>query len=455
MRILIGNHIDDSLLAQQDMRMFVQRIFWFVQEGDIIILPCPADEEFLHYVLGFVGIRRNSLNVIVMPSGCFGERLFDPLALLAKDFLKTLRGLCQGVTEIFPLWPSPQIARFARALGLTDAFPGAGFFLNGGDELANSKAHFRAFAASLKCQIPPGAVSRTRAEAESVMRELLEQYPAVVIKQIHNGGGAGNQIVYLTSQVDANKVGMRSNFDLAGDLERISEYLDKRWDWATCKGRFPVAIESYIPGGKTVYAEFYVADDSVLHLACGALGYTDGNLVQESTPLRWLPLDAYNKLVSEGQRLAEFYRQLGYRGYLSADALYDKHENIWFTEVNARIGGSPHIYQGIANRVVHANHSPYRIVTQFLFNPAWELEDTRAVLQAFQSSGLAYQPETRRGALLTTPPIHITAVKPFLFCIIHEVSEDPQHVYDKLNEYLLGRVDKPLYQMESIKCARG
>lgn len=455
MRILIGNHVEDSLLPQVDLRMFVQRIFWFAQPGDIIILPCPADEEFLQYVLGFLGIQRDSLSIIVMPSGCFGEKLFDPLALLSEGFLKTLRDVCQGVTEILPLWPSPQVARFAQALGLTDTFPGANFFLNGGDELANSKSNFRAFAASLKCQISPGMVCRTRAEAESIMRELLQKYPAVVVKKIHSGGGTGNQIVYLTPQRNANKVGMGFDFDLSCDPERISEYLEKRWDWATYKSRFPVVIEAYIPNGKTVYAEFYVADYNVQHLACGSLGYTNGSLMQESTPLRWLPPNFYNELVSEGQRLAEFYRHLGYRGYLSADALYDEHGNIWFTEVNARIGGSPHIYQGIANRVVYANQSPYRIVTQFFFNPAWELKDTRAALRAFQNSGLAYQPETRRGVLLATPPIHITDVKPFLFCIVHEDNEDPQLVYERLDEYLLKQISKPLYPEEKLKCKLG
>lgn len=81
-------------------------------------------------------------------------------------------------------------------------------------------------------------------------------------------------------------------------------------------------------------------------------------------------------MVSEGLRLAEFYQYLGYRGYLSTDALYDKCENIWFTEVNARIGGSPHIYDGIAKRVVQADETPRRIITQFLFNPDWKLDNT-------------------------------------------------------------------------------
>ena len=365
-----------------------------------------------------------------------------------EDFLNKVRDMTKDVKEILPLWPSPQIARFAHALGLYNAFQGADFFMNGGDELANNKANFRAFATSLKCQISPGAVCRNRAEAENVMYELLQKYPAVVIKQVHNGGGAGNQIVYLTDQKDSGKVGMGSSFDLSGHLERVSEYLEKRWDWATCKGRFPVVIESYIPGGKTVYAEFYVSDDGVQHLACGYLDYTDGRLVQESTPLRWLPLDSYKELVNEGQRIAEFYRNLGYRGYLSADALYDKGGSIWFTEVNARIGGSPHIYQGIDKKVVCTNQSPHRIVTQFLFNSAWKLQNTKEVLRAFQNSGFTYQPETRLGIVLATPPIHITDVKPFLFCIAHELDKNPQMVYERLDKYLLEQVDKPLNSVE-------
>lgn len=449
MRILIANHIENSLLMQKDMRMFVQRIFWFAQAGDVIILPCQPDEEFLNYVIHFLGIERNSLTICSLSSNEHDERLFDSLALLDKNFLKSLKKICHDVKEILALWPSSQIARFAKALDLVDAFQGIDFFLNAGDELANSKSHFRAFASSIKCKISPGAVCRTRNEAESIMRELLEKYPAIVIKQIHNGGGAGNQIVYLTPQIDSDKVGMGTNFNLSGDIKRIGEYLDERWDWATCKGRFPVIIESYIPNGKTVYSEYYISDKDVSHLACGALNYTKGKLTLESTPLYWLPKNIFDKLVDEGLRLAEFYQYLGYRGYLSADALYDESENIWFTEVNARIGGSPHIYDGIAKRVVQVDAAPKRVVTQFLFNPDWKLDNTRIILQEFQNSGLAYHPQARKGIVLATPAVHFEAAKPFLFCIVHEEKEDPMLLYEKLNKYLLAQVTNRLHQQDN------
>lgn len=437
MRILIGNHIEDSLLTQVDMRMFIHRIFWFAEDNDLIILPCEPELEFIRYVTNLLKIEFNSLQIVTTPLGRFDGKLFDPFTLLNKEFQEIVKELCQDVTEILPLWPSSHVARFAKELNLAHALPGSNFFLQSGEILANSKANFRTFASALGCNIAQGGVCRTHLEAENLMLELLQIYPAVVVKQEHNGAGAGNQIVYMSQQLDSDSVGMKFKYDLLQDPLGVKGYLGKRWEWATDNGRFPVVIESYIPHGRTVYAEFYAADEGLYHLACGSLIYENGKLVQEIAPLRWLPLEAYNKLMCGGQCLAEFYRQLGYRGYLSADALYDRGGKIWFTEMNARIGGSPHIYRGIGERLVDVYKFPNRIITQYNFNPEWKLENTLAVLEVFKESGLAYQTQTRRGLILSTPPIGSKDSKPFMLCFAHREDENPQQLYNQINTWIL------------------
>lgn len=45
-----------------------------------------------------------------------------------------------AVEEIWALWPSASVARFAEALDLSEKLPGCGFFSQGGGELVNNKA---------------------------------------------------------------------------------------------------------------------------------------------------------------------------------------------------------------------------------------------------------------------------------------------------------------------------
>lgn len=63
MRILIANHVDASLLLQADQRAFVQRILWFAQDHDLVILPAPLDEDFLSYVAGLTGMNPRTIKI--------------------------------------------------------------------------------------------------------------------------------------------------------------------------------------------------------------------------------------------------------------------------------------------------------------------------------------------------------------------------------------------------------
>lgn len=442
MRILIGNHIDDSLLRQMDLRMFAQRVLWFVREGDLIILSAAVDEAFVDHVTSHLGVDVHTLRFLVCPPGRFEGKLFDPLSLTDPVFVETVKQVSPDVSEILALWPSPQVARFASALGVSCSFAGADFFSQAGDALANSKANFRAFASALKLPIPDGGVCRTPGEAASLIKDLLERSRAVVMKQAQNSAGAGNQIICLSRDAAHGTAGMKYSFDLMGDVGRLAPFIEQRWEWASCGGTYPVTVEEFIPNARTVYAEFMSNDDSVRHLACGWLTYEDGSLVREAAPLRWLPQHTLARLVSEGQRLAELFRAIGYRGYLSADAIVDGSSDIWFTEMNARIGGSPHIYQGIGERVARVWLAPYRTVTQYAFSPEWGVTGSAAFLEALAATGTTYDRESRAGVLLATPVVGSSPTPPFFLCVVHADDEDPQGVYRKLNNHFSARRTK-------------
>lgn len=195
MRILIGNHIDPSIRERGDMRAWTQRLLWFARPGDLIILCCEPDTAFTGYALAHTGVPREELTVLATPAGVWGDRLLDPASLTTPAFVDRVRaalgpaGAEGAVSEVFALWPSAAVARLADALGVADRFPGAAFFVQGGGEIGNSKANFRALAAAAGVPVLPGRVCRSRAEAVEATGALLEHSPcgAVVVKQAHNG----------------------------------------------------------------------------------------------------------------------------------------------------------------------------------------------------------------------------------------------------------------------------
>ncbi|MCX5441163.1 hypothetical protein [Streptomyces sp. NBC_00063] len=137
MRILIGNHIDPSIRARGDMRAWTQRLFWFARPGDLLALCYEPDAEFADYALAHTGVRREDLTVLAVPPGVWGEKLLDPSCLTAPAFLDRVRAAlgpsgADAVEEVFALWPSAAVARFAAAVSAADRYLGAAFFAQGG-----------------------------------------------------------------------------------------------------------------------------------------------------------------------------------------------------------------------------------------------------------------------------------------------------------------------------------
>ncbi|MER6567011.1 peptide ligase PGM1-related protein [Streptomyces sp. NPDC001093] len=436
MRILVGNHIDPSIRERGDMRAWTQRLFWFARPGDLLILCCEPEGAFLDYVLGYTGVKHRELTVLVAPAGTWRNTLLDPASLTAPEFVETVRaaldaaGGPDGVSEVFALWPSASVSRFAAALGIADRFPGAAFFAQGGGEIGNNKANFRALAAAAGVPILPGRVCRSRAEAADATRELLasSRCGAVVVKQAHNGAGVGNQLLVRDPQLAVDHVGARHLHHLAPGADGITAYWDQRWMWASGDGRWPVVIETFAPGADAVYSEHYAADTGTWPTEMGRLLYVGRRLSHQVVPLDRVSDQVRAALLDGGTRMAEAYRAFGYRGHLSADALVLPDQSMVFTEVNAQVSGSLHIYQQIARRIVDVAAIPPRQVVEYHVPPTWAVPDFDTFLAALDEAGLAYDPVTRTGVIVSMPAIPLAPGAPvqFVFCIAY----DPAIGYD-------------------------
>ncbi len=440
MRILIGNHIDPAIRDRGDLRAWTQRIVWFARDGDLIVLCDEPDPQFFTYATSHTGVDPANLRVMVPPAGRHDGRLLDPESLTSPEFVRAVRdalgvGGLDQVEEVFALWPSAHVSRFAAALGIEEKFAGAGFFAQGGGELGNNKANFRALAAGAGVPIPAGAVCRSEREAVAATATLLDGAGAVMVKQAHNGAGVGNQLLLRDASLASDHVGARHLHRLDGDnRQAIEAYWTERWDWASAQNRFPVVIEEFAPEAVSVYSEHYAADDGTRPTEMGTLLYVVRRLSHQVVPLRGVNDSVRAQLRRGGTRLAEVYRALGYRGHLSADAVVTTDGRVVFTEVNAQVSGSLHIYQVIAHRIVDTAAVPERSVVEYHVPPTWAVPDFDAFLAAVDEFGCAYDPVTRTGVIVSMPviPLEVNRAQ-FVFCIAYATDIDRQAMFDKLD----------------------
>ena len=328
------------------------------------------------------------------------------------------------------------MARFATALGIGDRFPGAAFFAQGGGELGNNKANFRALAAGAGVPIASGAVARSEREAVEAAAILLDGAGAIMVKQAHNGAGVGNQLLVRDASLASDHVGARHIHRLDGEgKEAVEAYWKERWDWASASGRFPVVIEEFVPDAASVYSEHYASDNGTRPTEMGTLLYVGRRLSHQIVPLRGMDENVREQLLEGGARLAEVYRTLGYRGHLSADAVALPDGRVAFTEVNAQVSGSLHIYQVIAHRIVDTSATPERSVVEYHVPPTWAVPDFGAFLDATHELGCDYDPATRTGVIVSMPVIPLEPGRAqFVFCLAYATNADRQAVWDALDQ---------------------
>ncbi|MEV6250705.1 hypothetical protein AB0M38_31735 [Streptomyces sp. NPDC051742] len=446
MRILIGNHIDPAIRSRADMRAWTQRLAWFARPGDVLILCTEPDRGFLDYACTLTGTGLSEITALTAPPGRYGGMLLDPESLTDPVFLDQVRaalrpaGGPQAVSEVFALWPSAAVDRFAASLGVADRSPGAAYFAQGGGEIGNNKANFRAIAAAAGVPTVPGEVCRSLEEAVAATHRLLAQAEAVVVQQAHNGAGVGNQILLPEqSTLATGHVGARHLHRLAPGPAGVTAYWHQRWDWASTDGRHRVVVAAFVPGAQAVYSEHYADDSGTCPTEQGRLHYVGRRLSHQTVPLQGADPLLHARLVDGGTRLAEVYRALGYRGHLSADALTTPDGHLYFTEVNAQVSGSLHIYQVIAHRIVDAAARPARAVVEYHVPPTWHAPDAAVFHQALADLRLNWNSATRTGVIVSMPVVPGPDGAQFVFCLAYDPTVGHEESFARLDARFAAR----------------
>jgi hypothetical protein len=182
-------------------------------------------------------------------------------------------------------------------------------------------------------------------------------------------------------------------------------------------------VEEFQPGAVTIYSEHHVTDTGVTPAETGQLLFVGRRLSHQIVPLSHVSeviAQVRAELVGFGALIASAWRQAGYRGRLSADAVLTADGRVLFTEVNAQVSGSLHIYEVIAHRLVRTGDAPRRTVVEYHVPPTWAVPDFTTFLAACDELGCGWDPVERTGVIVSMP---VVAVEPgraqFVFCLAY------------------------------------
>lgn len=402
-KLLVGNWGNEGELEVSDptperlrhVASWGQRMIWSAWPGDVLVLPVAPDPRFLGYATALAGFGAESLEIVVPPPGrkadvLTHDRVDDP------GFVAGLRATVRerGIDRAEPHSLNGPMSRLIRRIGLDAGTPGFGFADQGGNDVLNSKVTFRALAAGTGVPVPEGIVTESFADAVEFLWELLGSGRPAIAKQDVCCGGMGNEV--LTTAVGVEIIGARHH-QIVTDRAALADHVAKRWSWYTGGGCDRAVFEEYVAGSPSIWGEVAITDESVTIYGYGKVRMRP---VCEGVVIPVPPGDSraatHRDFLTHLRALAETMRAMGYRGLANIDAIFTPGGRVLFNEINARYGGSTHLF-AIGERVVGGDYLNDRVLLERrtcgypAFDAAW---------RDLSASGLAYDPETRTGVII-------------------------------------------------------
>ncbi|WP_369228655.1 hypothetical protein AB5J52_49515 (plasmid) [Streptomyces sp. R39] len=429
----MGDRMHLSPGALEASEIFAQQVLWGASPGDIVILPTRPSREFLHYVTDLLEFKAESLTISALHYGGGDARSNSPSASYA-DFLEDMRiriketGVDQGCPSYFDI----ATADLLQALGLHRTTPGFNFCSQGGTTLLNSKVNFRAIALGAGLPVPEGSVADTPERLSSDVWRQLNAGRQAIVKQEFNTGGFGNLI--LSSRKTGSSLGAARKAVLS-TREQVVNYISDHWMQYSNGGRSRVIIERYMENSSPVYAEFAIKEGGTHLLHCGEIRMNPVYSGVE-VPIKRHHGKNIPEFLKGSEKIAKAAFTLGYRGYMSVDAIFSADGHLLFNEVNARSGGATHIHH-IGERIIG---SDYMNRCLLVGNGLAEADFPDLSLHLY-NYGLSYDRRRRAGVILTSD---ITRGGLFEYCVTADSSEECRDIEYRFLGILKGvpKVDK-------------
>lgn len=408
------------------------RMVWLLRDGDALVLPQPVDPVHLKAIGSLMGFDPARVHILTPEDAAV--RCLDQRQLHGPGLLARLRALVQRPEEwqVRGYLHDRGLGSLARALGITGYAP---FEEAGGAELFNSKAVFGALAAGAGVRVPDGALCATRGDLLRAVPRLLKATGAVIVKADRHAGGAGNWL--CRTDADMPAAGALQTLDLTGP-DRLDALV-------AATG----LEEMHAPHGQFVAEVYHPHCRSLcVEIDCDPAGSTQpavlnvGEMLMEPVWNGFLmpaPLaPAPQQTILEGAlRLAAAMRDFGYRGLVNIDAIVTPAGEVFFNEVNARLGGCTHLHR-LATHLLGPHWMRTHTLRARNDLPATTLP---RLLDDLHTHQLAWNPHAGEGVVITTDRTALH--RSVEYAVLAPTPERAAHLEDRLRTLQAGRSRPP------------
>ncbi len=421
-KIIIGNVDNESMLGDRTFlsyefkcgtAMAAARLAWIAEEGDIIILPLTPNIEMQEYMDFIKGRTPNSITFI-QPQ--WGGNEFSPLTediLLSKTMIVEIKKAMKKSANwtLLPYMFDKTITNLARELSIVDGDSNIGYLVEGGGEILNDKAVFRAMAANKGTNLALGQRCSSQAQLTAAFSQLIGVTGAVIIKQDKNSSADGNIIISTKLLQSAQGSSICEKIEIS----EIEESAKKVWEQLSYAASATLIVEVYYDVEKILYMEFY-ADQKLRKPVFLNWGE------QRMEPLfrgfvipPELPGYQAATFASGATDLARMCLDMGFQGLLDIDGIVTKDGEVIFNEINARVGGCSHLHV-ICEHLLGIRYGDHHVI---MAHNKIRSDSLRHALETSKKHGLAYNTSTKSGIIITVDDTERSGVIEFL-CISND-----------------------------------
>ncbi|QWG81537.1 MULTISPECIES: preATP grasp domain-containing protein [Bacillus cereus group] len=374
-KIIIGNVDGESLVGETknhtpymlaSASIVANRLSWFVEEGDVLLLPYPISREFQEYMCKLLRIDPDKIHIL-SPNDFEEEETklltFDVLTD-EKLYEKVQKLAGSGETlGIFPYYFDRAVAQLSKSMN-TNVYPHTvEFLLQGGSEVLNSKVEFRRIAASHNIPVAEGMNCYSSRELQKSILSLITKTGSVIVKQDVNAGGDGN--IVLTKDIDKKESKGAFETIYFNQNIPIEETVSYLWSKLIGFRNSALVVEVYYETVGVYYSELAVSRQNLRPLL---LNFGDMRMepVWNGFEIPTSTMDPYTlaEFISSSTALANVARERGYEGNINIDGLLTTEGKLMISEINGRNGGCSHIHF-IAQKLYGENYAKdYKLLTR-------------------------------------------------------------------------------------------
>ncbi|MFM9843183.1 MAG: hypothetical protein ACKVOI_09485 [Dongiaceae bacterium] len=417
-QIVVANVDNENMMADPSgltpefcagSALIAQRMLWFAEPGDIVLLPSPPSVAMKRYLAGWKHCDPDEIRILSPDPGNHGPLPLGAQNLLQPRFVNKVRGLMGNRRDwvMAPYLCDRAVIALSQELGLPDSALITPFAHEGGCEMLNDKRAFRGLAAGRGIPLASGEIVASRDELDRAVLRLIGVTDAVIIKQDRHSGAEGNLV--LSRRRDICGEGALEAI-YAEDAPAMRKSVAAIWKRLAYHDRAPLIVEVYHPSSVSLYAEFAV---DPRRRAVELLNWGEQRMEPVFTGFVIPPsLPAFQgaRFVSGATELARISCDLGMAGRLSVDGVITPDGDLVFNEINGRIGGCSQVHH-IASLLLGPGYGDNSVIATHHRVPAPLIDE---VIDITIEEGLQFDLAERRGIVVMAEDTQQLGVLDFL-----------------------------------------